>query len=116
MLEDRSYMRRSPFESRLTATLVLVIVNVAVFFLQLALRQFSHSPANSYFALSLEGLKHGYVWQLLTYGFMHGSFLHLLFNCWAIYVFGQDVEAAVGRKPFLALYFAGVIIGGLLQG
>jgi rhomboid family protein len=115
MLEDRYYMRGSQFDSRFTATVTLLLVNIAVFLIQLALLQFSRFPTLQYFALSVEGLKSGYVWQLFTYGFMHGGLLHLIFNCWAIYVFGQDVEEALGRKPFLALYFAGIIVGGLLQ-
>src|SRR5215813_6510422 len=117
MLEDRYYMRGSQFDSRFTATVTLLLVNIAVFLVQLALIQFAHFDAVPYFALSVAGLKHGYVWQLLTYGFMHSSsnLLHLVFNCWAIYVFGQDVEEALGRKPFLALYFAAVLIGGLIQ-
>ena len=115
MLEDRYYMRGSQFDSRFTATVTLLLINIAVFLVQQALVQFTHFPTTYYFALSVEGLRHGYVWQLLTYGFMHGGLLHLIFNCWGIYVFGQDVEEALGRKPFLALYFAGVLIGGLLQ-
>lgn len=115
MLEDRYYMRGSRFDSRFTATVTLLLINIAVFLAQLALLQFTRFPTDYYFALSIGGLKHGYVWQVLTYGFMHGGLLHLIFNCWAIYVFGQDVEEALGRTPFLALYFAGVVIGGLVQ-
>lgn len=111
-------MRRSRFEPRMSMTIALVIANVAVFILQTALAQFSHTLADYYFTylpLSLEGLKHGFVWQLVTYQFMHGGFLHLLFNCFAIYVFGRDVEDALGRKSFLALYFASGVMGGLVQ-
>jgi len=116
MLEDRNYMRQSPFERRFTTTVLLLLINVAVFVVQLAAGQFFPGfPLNDYFALSLTGLTHWYLWQLVTYGFMHGSFLHLFFNCWAIYVFGQDIEQALGRKPFLTLYFASIVIGGLVQ-
>jgi membrane associated rhomboid family serine protease len=116
MLEDRYYMRETPpFEPRRSATLILLLVNVAVFIVQAVISRFSQFPLNHYFALSLAGLKDGYVWQLLTYMFMHGPLLHLVFNCWAIYVFGTEVEQAVGRKPFLGLYFASGIIGGLFQ-
>lgn len=115
MLEDRYYMRQSPFDARRSITVLLLMVNVAVFVLQLALQQFTSFPVNDYFALSLDGLKHGYVWQLITYEFMHVGVLHLLFNCWAIYVFGQEVEEALGRKAFVALYFSSGIIGGLVQ-
>ena len=115
MLEDRYYMRRSPFDSRLSATMILLLANVAAFIAQIILAQFSHFPTNHYFALSLAGLKQGYVWQLVTYAFMHGGALHLLFNCFAIYVFGLAVEQTIGQKSFLGLYFASGIIGGLVQ-
>ncbi len=115
MLDDRYYMRRTPFDSRRSATVVLLLVNVAVFVAQFASQQFSSFRFEPYFYLSLAGLAHGYVWQLLTYAFLHAGPLHLLFNCWAIYVFGQDVEHALGRKAYLTLYFASAILGGLLQ-
>ncbi|HEY5909195.1 MAG TPA: rhomboid family intramembrane serine protease [Verrucomicrobiae bacterium] len=115
MLEDRSYMRRTPFSPRRSVTLTLVLVNVAVFFLQIGLTQFTTFPTEYYCALSLEGLTHGYLWQLLTYQFMHAGVVHIFFNCWAIYLFGRDVEEALGRNSFVALYLLSGVIGGLVQ-
>jgi membrane associated rhomboid family serine protease len=115
MLEDRYYMRESSFDARRSVTFVLLIVNAVVFLLQLAVARFSSFPVNHYFALSLDGLAHGYAWQLLTYMFMHFGVLHVLVNCWAIYVFGNEVEQALGRNSFIALYFSTGIVGGLLQ-
>jgi membrane associated rhomboid family serine protease len=116
MLEDRYYMRQSPFDARRSATVILVVVNAIAFILQLAAYRFAPGfPTDGYFALSIYGLRHGYIWQLLTYMFMHAGFLHLLFNCWAIYVFGRDVEDALGLKSFLTLYFSSGIIGGVFQ-
>ena len=40
------------------------------------------------------------VWQLLTYQFMHGGLIHLLLNCWAIFIFGREVESALGTGVF----------------
>ena len=79
------------------------------------LYRFSTIPVDGWFALSVAGLRHGFVWQLLTYQFMHGGWLHLLLNCWAIYVFGREVEATLGRDSFLTLYFSSGVIGGLFQ-
>ena len=93
----------------------MLIVNIAAFVLQLLVSAFSKFPTNDYFALSVEGLRHGYVWQLLTFQFMHGGPLHLLLNCWAIFVFGREVEEALGRRSFLTLYFSSGVIGGLFQ-
>jgi membrane associated rhomboid family serine protease len=108
-------MRRPSFRSPWSATVVLLVVNVVAFILQNALYRFSDIPVNPYFALSTEGLRHGFVWQLLTYQFMHAGWLHLLLNCWAIYVFGRDVEGTLGRPRFLTLYFSSGVIGGLFQ-
>ncbi len=108
-------MRRAPFPSRRSATVTLLIVNVVAFLAQIVLSSFLHYPTDAYFALSLEGLRHGFVWQLLTYQFMHGGVIHLLLNCWAIFMFGREVEEALGRKNFLTLYFSSGVMGGLVQ-
>jgi len=118
MLEARSYMRRSPFERRLSATIMLLIANVAVFLFQSTLQFLPLSLADAYYGylpLSLEGLKHGFFWQLVSYQFLHVNVVHLFFNCWAMYVFGPDVEDALGKKPFLTLYFSSGVIGGMVQ-
>src|SRR2546423_4019570 len=115
MLEDRFYMRRPAFGRPRAALMSLLIVNAVAYFVQLAAAGLSKFPINEYFALSVEGLRHGYVWQLLTFQFMHGSPMHLLFNCLAIYIFGREVEEALGRKSFLTLYFSSVIVAGLCQ-
>jgi membrane associated rhomboid family serine protease len=116
MLEDREYMRAPGIETRRPVTITLLIFNVVAFVLQnMAGHWFPNLPVNPLFALSVEGLRHGYVWQLLTYQFMHGGLVHLLLNCWVIYMFGREVESALGRKHFLSLYFTSGVFGGLLQ-
>jgi membrane associated rhomboid family serine protease len=52
-------------------------------------------------------------WQLLTYGFLHGSLMHLLLNMYALWLFGQVLETQLGSKRFLAFYLA-CIIGSAL--
>jgi membrane associated rhomboid family serine protease len=108
-------MRQPGFRSPWSATMVLLVVNVVAFILQNVLDRFTNFPTNAYFALSVEGLRHGFVWQLLTYQFMHGGLLHLLVNCLVIYFFGRELEETLGRPRYLALYFSSGVIGGLLQ-
>jgi membrane associated rhomboid family serine protease len=118
MLEDRSYMRQSPFETRRSATLALLVTNIIVFVIQCVYYGYPPAeriPRNDVLALSWTGLAHGYVWQLITFQFLHANFWHLLFNGWAIFVFGREVEETLGVKRFLTLYFASGAIGGLLQ-
>jgi membrane associated rhomboid family serine protease len=115
MLDDRVYMRRPFLGPPRPATTFLLILNAVAFCVQSLVSHSTRFPINHYFALSVEGLRHGYVWQLLTFQIMHGGLTHLLFNCLAIYIFGREVEAALGRKSFLTLYFFSGVIGGLCQ-
>jgi len=112
MLADRPYMRQSTFDSPRSAAVVLVIVNVAIWLVSLFV-----SPLflSRYLALTLEGLSHGYVWQLVTFQFLHGGPFHLALNCFALYIFGRAVEQALGRQSFLKLYFLAGVMGGLIQ-
>jgi len=54
-------------------------------------------------------------WQLLTYGFLHGSPSHLLFNMFALWMFGVQVENSWGSKRFAIFYFVCVIGAALAQ-
>lgn len=95
----------------------LIILYVAVFLLEhffADTRSRGHFVSST-FALSLGGLKEGYVWQLLTYQFLHGGDLHLIMNCLGLYFIGPTVELLLGRLRFVVLYFGGGIAGGLLQ-
>ncbi len=119
MLDDRSYMRSSPYGPRWSATVILILVNTVVYAVQIIADQ-TGGPANAferYLALSPKDLAHGWVWQLLTFQFLHdtNNALHLILNCAMIYMFGRPVEAAVGWVTFLRLYFISGIMGGLFQ-
>jgi membrane associated rhomboid family serine protease len=105
-------------------TLGLVLVNVAAFLVECAfssrpmdLRPAETDPAffSNYLALSLNGLYHGYVWQLITYQFLHATFWHILFNCWAIYVFGRVIEDLLGARNFILIMLSSGVVGGLFQ-
>jgi membrane associated rhomboid family serine protease len=43
-------------------------------------------------------------WQLVTYMFMHGGFLHLFFNMLALWMFGMELENSWGSRKFLIFY------------
>ena len=97
----------------------LLIANVAVFLLVGILVPPSRQPLHELnwidqtFALSRNGLLHGKLWQLVSYMFLHGSFMHILFNMFGLYFFGSELERALGARRFLTLYFLCGILGGL---
>jgi membrane associated rhomboid family serine protease len=115
MLEDRNYMRRSTFGPQRSAAVVLVITIIVAFIVQKVLESSSSFDVRTYLYLSLNGLKHGYIWQLISFQFLHANLMHLAGNCLVIFFLGRAVEDALGRNSFLILYFASGIIGGLCQ-
>lgn len=44
-------------------------------------------------------------WQLVSYMFMHGSFMHIFFNLFVLWMFGQQIERLWGTKRFVTYYF-----------
>lgn len=53
------------------------------------------------------------IWQPITYLFLHGGFIHLLFNMFVLWMFGKDLENQWGFIPFLKYYFACGIGAGI---
>jgi len=116
MLSERDYMQESRPRWRWSMTIVILVINVIVFGLQnLAEKSYPSFPVDTYFALSLTGLKHGFFWQILTYQFMHAGFWHIFLNSWAIYVFGRVIESTMGKFRMLELYLLSGVAGGMLQ-
>jgi len=99
-------------------TRALILVTVAMF----AIQEFIGDAMLLYLALwpfgSSAVLGGGYgfqPWQVITYGFLHGSVLHLFFNMFALYMFGSDLERLFGPARYLNLYFVSVIIAAVTQ-
>jgi membrane associated rhomboid family serine protease len=115
-LSDRYYMRdpeRSPF--RFPVFAILMIVTTCAFAFQEINKVYLRWPLFEYTALSTAGLARGYIWQLLTFQFLHGGLWHLLFNLLLIYMFGRFCEERFGWRRMLGLYLASGVFGGLLQ-
>lgn len=54
-------------------------------------------------------------WQLLSYGFLHGNFMHLAFNMLALVMFGSPLEHTWGDRRYLTYYLVCVVGAGLCQ-
>src|SRR4051812_43343401 len=104
-------------------TRALIAINVVVFIAQ----QMLGDGLTYYFALwplgsgdrlgALAGVQvPGFqTWQLVTYAFLHAGLTHLLFNMFALFMFGRDLEQLWGGKRFLILYFASIITAAFAQ-
>ncbi|QNH13291.1 rhomboid family intramembrane serine protease [Xanthomonas sp. SI] len=99
-------------------TQALLIGNVAVFLLQQLLGDDTFAPFMLWPLSDFDAFSPGQnfqIWQLLTYGFLHGGFSHLLFNMLALYMFGGPLEQTWGNKRFLTYYLVCVAGAGLCQ-
>ena len=94
----------------------LIIILVAAFAFQCINRVYVGSEMERHLALGTDALKKGFVWQLLTFQFLHGSLFHLLGNVLGLWFFGRPVESFLGKSRFLLAYFGAGVAGGLLQG
>jgi membrane associated rhomboid family serine protease len=100
-----------------SAVKILIAANVVVYVLQLRWQAFSEG----WFALwplqAIGGRSYFHGWQLVTYAFLHstGNISHLLFNMLGLWMFGTEVEHAVGPRRLLACYFASIVTAALSQ-
>ncbi len=104
-------------------TIGLIILNVAVYF-GLESNLFipvppglveALSPTPSHVAPLDSFLAHfPEQYKLFTYMFLHGSILHLVFNMIFLFVFGDNVEDAMGHFRFILFYLACGVIGALV--
>ena len=99
-------------------TQALLIANTALFLLQLMLGQSTFAPFMLWPLGGFDPFSPGenfQPWQLLTYGFLHASFGHLLFNMLAVYMFGAPLEYTWGERRYLTYYLVCVVGAGLCQ-
>lgn len=80
----------------------LIIINI-LFFIG---TQLVSGPAYQYLALFFPENPDFKVWQPLSYMFMHGGFMHIFFNMFALYSFGSALEIVWGGKKFLFFYIS----------
>ena len=62
-------------------------------------------------AVSRPEVADGQVWRLVTAGFLHAGFTHLLFNMFSLYILGGMLEPAIGRLRFALIYFVSLLAG-----
>lgn len=98
-------------------TKLLVGINLALFLVQLSVGdRFTERfelLGEAYVPLlgSVEGIAHGQWYRLLSAMFLHGSYIHILFNMLSLWWIGGPLEAALGRARYLALYFVSGLAG-----
>lgn len=120
---DRPYSGESPYQPTMqlrlrmprTAVAWLVIANVAIHFVNILSTRWWAGGLTDIGGLSLDGITNMYLWQPVTYMFLHSTvnIFHLVINMLLLYFVGINIEHAFGRTRFLQFYGICGIIGGL---
>ncbi|MEM2874835.1 MAG: rhomboid family intramembrane serine protease [Candidatus Hadarchaeales archaeon] len=102
----------NPARSRPILTYALIAANVGIFLLMIAsgsfdeyIYKFGMRPAEILKGINLH--------TVLTSIFLHGGILHIVFNMWYLWIFGDNVEDRMGRGKFIAFYLAAGVAGGI---
>ena len=107
---------RRPFRYRNdNVVFILIGINILVY---LAEMLFKNLRITAYFSMiPLAVLRGGWIWQFITYMFVHDptSISHILFNMFALFIFGRQVEYHMGSREFLLYYLLTGILAGFFS-
>ena len=98
-------------------TYSLIIINILIF---LAMYLFGNGSEDAYTLLKFGAnfkilIKGGEYYRLLSSAFLHIGFLHLIFNNYALYVIGSQLESFLGKAKFLIVYIFSAVCGNLMS-
>jgi len=90
----------------------LIIANAAVYLLQ----TLHFVPSTRDFGLVPSSVLHKlFIWQLITYMFLHGNLMHIFMNMFVLWMFGSEIERNWGTREFYKYYFATGIGAGIFN-
>ena len=112
-LRTSIYPKKTPY-----ANYLLIAANLVVFLLSM------HAvvdPRTGKHALDLRNWAqpfmlfpdHPYIWQFVTYAFLHGGLMHIFGNMYFLYIFGNNVNDKLGNVGYICFYLAGAIFSGV---
>ena len=94
-------------------TYFLIAVNVIFYLVPILLGQYQNI-INDY-CIHGPSIRAGQYYRLLTGTILHGGFFHLLFNCYALYIIGSQIENFLGKIKYPIIYIFSALIGALFS-
>jgi rhomboid protease GluP len=89
-------------------TVMILLINSALFLIQ----QYAPQSGIIEAGQSIPAvLMQGQWWRLVTAGFLHGGWLHILMNSWVLFDLGAEVELFYGTSRFIVFYFVSTVTG-----
>ena len=94
-------------------TYILIGINVLCFVIPYVLGIYPNIIDR--FCVHADSIRAGEYYRLITGIFLHGSILHLLFNCYALFVLGSQIENFYGKLKYIIIYLFSGLMGSLLS-
>jgi len=101
-----------PSYSRPFVTVIIILINVAVFLYEITLDPYSQNNLIAHYGLVP---RHFHFSAILTSMFLHGGWMHIIGNMWFLWIFGDNVEDVMGHTKFLVFYLLCGLAAGLTQ-
>jgi len=105
---NQTFKKKTPY-----LTYFLILLNVLIFFGTTLFG--TYDTVLNQFCLYGPLVRLGEWYRLFSSQFLHGDVFHLLFNCYALYVLGPQIESYLGHVKFLTIYLFAGVIGDLLS-
>ncbi len=94
-------------------TYLLLIINIAAFFVPMLLG--TSDEVFTKYAVYGPFIQLGQYYRLVTGAFIHANIFHLLFNMYALWIIGTQLESFVGKARYLGIYVFSIITASLLS-
>ena len=95
-------------------TNALIGINIAIFIIMFLFGKYDDF-INKFATYGPLIVKYKQIYRLFTGAFLHAGIFHLLFNCYALFVIGTQIESFFGKAKFLAIYFYSILSASLLS-
>jgi rhomboid protease GluP len=111
-VDTRAQAFAASFLPRANLTSIIVLaINFVFFIVELALSHRFDNPDRDLGVAFAPYIAHGQWWRLISAGFLHGSWIHLLMNSWSLFILVTEVEQFYGTSRFIAAYVFSTITG-----
>ena len=105
------YPKKTPY-----ANYIIIAANLVMFLLSM-----QHLPGGRLWDMRLRTWAepfmlfpdHPYIWQFITYAFLHGGLMHIFGNMYFLYLFGNNVNEKLGNIGYLCFYLAGAVFSAV---
>lgn len=105
---EKVFKTKSPY-----ITYFLIAVNIIFYIVPILLNQYQNILIS--FCVHGPSIRAGEIYRLLTGIFLHGSIVHLICNCYSLYIIGSQVENFLGKIKFAVVYLFSGLIGALFS-